>query len=305
MPDPLSEVISLLRPTAPSSKIAHASGPLSGATRRYERGVLLPDAVREGLPGGWRQGAHRGWLRGDFVLIPAAAAFAFSSLDPPPQPGLTSRPVLCEDGIFRIGPPDGAGRRAAAGRPLQLLGSRCRASGVAAARHGCRGAAMTALPPWPGWCATKARANRPARDVVVEHLLQVLLIEAFRSTTLSDATPGLCRGLADLRIGPALRAMHAAPDRTWTLPSLAGEAGLSRSAFFTRFSRVVGRGAHGLPVELADDAGPNTCLRAGHGSIADISEKDRAMARSAPSAPPSPARSAFRPVRYARGAAAG
>jgi len=301
MPDPLSEVISLLRPTAPSSKIAHASGPFR--VRRDDMSEVFYCLMLSGracLEVGGK--APIELAAGDFVLIPAAAAFAFSSLDPPPQPGLTSRPVLCEDGIFRIGPPDGPA-------DVQQLVGHCSFSGpdaellvsllpdMAVVRGDDRLAALAGL------VRDEARANRPARDVVVEHLLQVLLIEAFRSTTLSDATPGLCRGLADLRIGPALRAMHAAPDRTWTLPSLAGEAGLSRSAFFTRFSRVVGVAPMGYLSNWRMTLAKHM-LRAGHGSIADISEKTGYGSVSAFS-------TAFArqvgipPVRYARGAAAG
>jgi transcriptional regulator GlxA family with amidase domain len=87
---------------------------------------------------------------------------------------------------------------------------------------------------------SEARADRPARDVVLEHLLQVLLIEALRSTSEADGAASLLRGLADPRLAAALRCMHAAPDRSWGVAELAREAGLSRSAFFTRFSRIVG-----------------------------------------------------------------
>jgi AraC-like DNA-binding protein len=88
--------------------------------------------------------------------------------------------------------------------------------------------------------ADEARAARPAREVMLDHLLKRLLIEALRSTTSPDATPGLLHGLADRRLAPALRAMHAAPGRAWTVAEVAAEANLSRSAFFTRFQRIVG-----------------------------------------------------------------
>ena len=86
----------------------------------------------------------------------------------------------------------------------------------------------------------EARADRPARDAVVEHLLQILLIEAFRFTAQPEGASALISGLTDARIGAAIRAIHAAPDYPWTVPQLAREAGLSRSAFFARFNRIVG-----------------------------------------------------------------
>lgn len=237
MSDPLSEVISLLRPHAAYSKLTHASGAFR--VRRDDVQdvfycMLLAGRVRLDVDGRPSLALNAG----DFVLIPAANAFTFSSIDPPP-PGLLSRPVPGSDGIVRIGPPDGPA-------DVQQLIGHCRFGSPDAGllvsllpdlvlvRGEGRLAALAAL------VRDEARADRPARDVVVEHLLQVLLIEAFRSTTLSGATSGLLRGLSDARIGPALRAMHASPHHSWTVPALAKEAGLSRSSFFTRFSRIVG-----------------------------------------------------------------
>lgn len=300
MSDPLSEVISLLRPSAPSSKLAHASGPFR--VRRddvTEVFYCLMLSGRACLEIGGK--APMELAAGDFVLIPAADVFTLSSLDPPPPPGLNSRPVLCEDGIVRIGPP------AAPAEVQQLIGHCSFASpdaellvsllpDMVVVRGEDRLTALAAL------VRDETRANRPARGVVVEHLLQVLLIEAFRSATLCDAAPGLCRGLADPRIGPALRAMHAAPDQSWTLPRLASEAGLSRSAFFTRFIRIVGVAPMGYLLNWRMTLAKHM-LRAGHSGIAEISQKTGYGSVSAFS-------TAFArqvgipPIRYARGSAA-
>jgi transcriptional regulator GlxA family with amidase domain len=70
--------------------------------------------------------------------------------------------------------------------------------------------------------------------------LEVLLIEALRSTAETAASPGLVRGLADEHLAVAIRLMHESPTRAWTVAQLAKEAALSRSAFFERFSRAVG-----------------------------------------------------------------
>jgi AraC-like DNA-binding protein len=93
----------------------------------------------------------------------------------------------------------------------------------------------------------ESRMQRPAREVVMARLLEVLLIEALRidppragdSTAGGAASPGLVRGLADARLALALRRMHEAPARAWTVAGLAQEAALSRSAFFERFSRAL------------------------------------------------------------------
>lgn len=82
--------------------------------------------------------------------------------------------------------------------------------------------------------------QRPARDVILARLLEVLLIEALRSTAGIGASPGLLRGLTDERLAVAIRRMHESPTRPWTVAQLAKEAALSRSVFFERFSRAVG-----------------------------------------------------------------
>ncbi len=85
----------------------------------------------------------------------------------------------------------------------------------------------------------ETRSARPARDLVLARLLEVLLIEALRATGRTDASPGLLRGLADPRLAIAIRHMHERPDHGWTVAELAGEAALSRSTFFDRFRRAV------------------------------------------------------------------
>jgi transcriptional regulator GlxA family with amidase domain len=84
------------------------------------------------------------------------------------------------------------------------------------------------------------RAARPGRDAVLARLLEVLLIEALRSTTGPAAPPGLLRGLHDNRLAVALREMHERPGQNWTVADLAKKATLSRSTFFDRFRREVG-----------------------------------------------------------------
>ena len=48
-------------------------------------------------------------------------------------------------------------------------------------------------------------------------------------------------GLRDPLLGPAMAAMHAAPERRWTVDDLAAEAGASRSRLDARFREVLGR----------------------------------------------------------------
>jgi transcriptional regulator GlxA family with amidase domain len=81
---------------------------------------------------------------------------------------------------------------------------------------------------------------RSGRDLVLTRLVEVLLIEALRTTPAKDAPPGLLRGLADARLAPAIRQIHEEVARPWTVTQLARSAALSRSAFFDRFTRTIG-----------------------------------------------------------------
>jgi AraC-like DNA-binding protein len=86
----------------------------------------------------------------------------------------------------------------------------------------------------------EAAERRAGRDLVLTRLVEVLLIEALRAAPGDDAPPGLLRGLADARLAPAIRQMHSQLERSWTVALLARTAALSRSAFFERFTRIVG-----------------------------------------------------------------
>ncbi|MEO1016761.1 MAG: AraC family transcriptional regulator [Pseudomonadota bacterium] len=270
MADPLSEIISLLQPQAPYSKLVETSGPFR--VRRDDVNEVFYCMLLSGrtcLEVDGKAPVKLG--TGDFVLIPAVSPFTLSSLDPSPPPGLVSRPIPSEDGIVRIGSPEGPadvqqliGYCSFASPDAQLLVS------LLPDRVVVRGEGRLAT--LAGLVRDEARADRPARDVVVEHLLQVLLIEALRSSTQSEASSGLLRGLSDARIGPALRAIHAAPQQAWSVPDLANEAGLSRSAFFTRFSRIVGAAPMGYLLNWRMTLAKHM-LRSGPHAIAEISDR--------------------------------
>jgi AraC-like DNA-binding protein len=210
-------------------------------------------------------------LSGDFVLIPAAYGVAMSSLEPPP-PGIeTAAPTPLGNGEYRIGAPDNpidvrmmAGHCSFASPDASLLVSLL--PQIVHVRGEQRLATLVGL------VREESREQRPAREVVLSRLLEVLLIEALRSVAGTDASPGLVRGLSDSRLAAAIRGMHARPTHAWTVAELAKEAALSRSSFFERFSRAVGV----APMEylltwrmaLAKDL-----LRRNEGRIAEIAQR--------------------------------
>jgi AraC-like DNA-binding protein len=116
----------------------------------------------------------------------------------------------------------------------------------------------------------EALSDRPGRSLVLDRLLEILLVEAIRqgATDLVDRQ-GLLAGLSDPQMGAALRALHAEPQRSWTVADLAALAGMSRSVFAERFARRVGL----APIDylmrwrmtLAKDA-----LRSGDGRLAEV-----------------------------------
>lgn len=243
MIDPLSEVVSLLQPSAPFSKLVVATAPW--AVRRAEMGRPFYFVVLEGSCHLTVDGpAHSDTItlhEGDFVLIPAARGFATSSLDrqPPLEGETVSTPIAPMRGGARVGDPDGA-------VDVRMLVGNCEFGSPDAALL------VSLLPQWVHvrgeqrlstlvqLVGDESRADRPAREIITARLLEVLLIEALRSTASTAASPGLLRGLSDPKLALALRSMHERPASPWTIAQLAREATMSRSAFFERFNRAVG-----------------------------------------------------------------
>lgn len=80
-------------------------------------------------------------------------------------------------------------------------------------------------------------------EAVVSRLFELLLVQTIRGfANQSDGqTRGWLAGLGDRHLAQAIVALHAEPAKSWTVESLARTAGMSRSAFASRFKAVVGR----------------------------------------------------------------
>jgi len=235
--DPLTDIVSLLRPSARLSKHVVGAGPWR--ISRTEADQPFYCAVLEGACRVAMDGHDAITLEaGDFLLLPAARNMIASSLQPAAE-GREHTPVALGDGVFRIGDGDGP-------VDLRLQIGHCSFDSPDAdllvsllpqqvhIRGEPRLATLVKL------VGEESRAERPARDEVLSRLLEVLLIEALRSTADTSNAPGLVRGLADTRLVLAIRAMHEQPARAWSVTDLAKQAALSRSAFFERFNRIVG-----------------------------------------------------------------
>lgn len=237
MTDPLAEIVALLQPSTPFSKLVSGTG--QWAVHRAEMGGPFYCVVTEGTCRLKVNSEEPLTLeKGDFVLIPAAFDFTMSSLDPPKE-GSGLAHVVLPNGEVRHGVADGppdvrmlVGYCGFASLDAHLLVSLL--PGLVHVRDEGRFALLVEL------VREESRENRSAREFVMARLLEVLLIEALRSAGGAQASPGLLRGLADEHLSAALRRMHEKPAESWTVAELAKEAALSRSAFFERFKRTVG-----------------------------------------------------------------
>jgi AraC-like DNA-binding protein len=84
--------------------------------------------------------------------------------------------------------------------------------------------------------------GRPGSGFASDQLSQLMLVQVLRAYLAdSESLPaGWLRALADERIAPALRLMHADPGRPWQLEELARSAAMSRTTFALRFRTVAG-----------------------------------------------------------------
>lgn len=99
--------------------------------------------------------------------------------------------------------------------------------------------------------ADEAGSQRPGTDAILRRLTDVLFVQVIRSWLEREkAPPGWLGALRDPQVARALAAMHAAPERTWTVDDLADSARMSRSAFAARFTELVGRPPIGYLIRL-------------------------------------------------------
>lgn len=270
MTDPFAEVVALLQPSLPFSKAASGSGVWrvegSGDGQPFFC-VILEGAARLSVAGH----GERELTESDFVLVPAAHQFTMASMTTGESDNGDPLAVTRLANEIRHGNPDGppnmralAGRLAFRSPDAALLVALL--PGLIHVRGQKRLATIVEL------IRGEALDDRPARDMVLERLLEVLLIEALRSASDSATSPGLLRGLADKRLAVAIRRMHENTYKNWTVEQLANEAALSRSVFFDRFRKEVGVS----PMEYLFSwrmALAKNLLRRGEGGIKQVAER--------------------------------
>jgi AraC-like DNA-binding protein len=177
---------------------------------------------------------------GDFVLLPETPAFTLAT-----DLGMRPTPVAPTNAPVRHGERSGPATmrmlggyfhfdRANAGLLVKLL-----PRVVHVRRDEAGSARLRRLVELIG---EEAEGQRPGRDLILERLVEVLLVEALRFRTASPEKQeqGLLAGLSDPALARALSEIHVDVARRWTVAELARVACVSRAVFAERFMRKVG-----------------------------------------------------------------
>lgn len=98
------------------------------------------------------------------------------------------------------------------------------------------------IDPTLAWIERELAGNYLGAQLVVNRLVELVWIQLVRSHIASSpaATRGWLRALSDPQIGLALSLIHDQPATQFSVAGLAQAAGMSRSAFASQFTRLVG-----------------------------------------------------------------
>jgi AraC family transcriptional regulator, alkane utilization regulator len=94
-----------------------------------------------------------------------------------------------------------------------------------------------------GFAAAEAADPRAGTATVLAKLSELLFVDAVRRCIdmLPQNEKGWLAAVRDRYVGRALSRLHAHPGHPWTVDELAGNVGLSRSAFAQRFTDLLGQ----------------------------------------------------------------
>lgn len=237
MSDPLTDLVELLKPHAVFANPISGKGDWAVRFSAYGRPsfcIMLAGSCKLAVEG------HEAITlnAGDFVLLPTTPAFTISSFSPVPPVHLDPN-AIGGKGEVRYGDPNGEPDMHSLGGAFLFEDSdpKLLVSLLPLVVH-VPGSERFAQ--WVRMVGDEYVDRKPGHELMLSQLTGMMLIEAIRSTSSGNAPPGLLKGLGDERLAPALKQMHARIDHPWTVAELAGTAALSRSAFFSRFTRTVG-----------------------------------------------------------------
>jgi len=243
--DPLSEVLSLLRPTNYAAGGFGTEGDLAIQWPKHD-GIkcyaLLSGecwVVVEGVD------APVPLCAGDCFILPRGLPFCLTTnLALEPIDFQTLREHGRVGGITRNATGDG---RFLAGGHFVLAGSHARLilDALPPIVH-IRGEADRSLMRWSlERLREELAAPKPGSSLIAQQLAYMMLVQALRlHLAESERVPvGWLAALTDPQLQGAVAAMHDEPGQAWTLEKLARRVGMSRTVFALRFKEVVGETA--------------------------------------------------------------
>ena len=181
-------------------------------------------------------------VSGDCVLLPLPRPFRMAS--DLGLPGVDARSVFSAPANGGIATMNGGGALSGVGGVVTLQGH---LAGILVKElppivHISRESDRAALRWLMDRMREELRESRSGGPLVLQHLAQLLLVEALRAHVAHGARDGVgwLSGLADKHIGPVLSAMHENLAQQWTLQTLAQQSAMSRSAFAQKFKDTVG-----------------------------------------------------------------
>ncbi|MFK4771394.1 cupin domain-containing protein [Rhizobium sp. ZW T2_16] len=86
----------------------------------------------------------------------------------------------------------------------------------------------------------ETRSPEPGFSLMISRVIDILVIRCIRTWAQSVGSDGWVGALGDERISRAVAALHREPTRAWAVADLAALAGMSRSSFSDRFTKLVG-----------------------------------------------------------------
>jgi AraC-like DNA-binding protein len=240
--DPLSDVLSLLKPRSYVSRGFDVGGEWSVQFPRHE-GIKCYAIVFgqcwlgiDGLAEPVRLEA------GDCFLLPRGRPFRMASdLALPPVDAVAQLSSAVQDGA--IATFNGGGDCCVIGGHFAFTGSAAiLLASLPPIIHIRKDADKAALRWSLDRMMQELREPQPGGALVAQHLAYMMLIQALRLHLAEGPRGGVgwLFALADKQIGAAITAMHADPAHRWTLRALASRAGMSRSTFAEKFKERVG-----------------------------------------------------------------
>lgn len=103
-------------------------------------------------------------------------------------------------------------------------------------RHDARSATALKL------LSLESEHEAPGVTSILSRMLEIILIQAVRQVSYQtgNSRKGFLAAINDPKLYRALRLIHEAPQRSWTIDKLAREAGMSRARFADRFTEIIG-----------------------------------------------------------------